>query len=164
MIKKAILMLTAGASLTMASASQAGLGWTLDECKAHYGTDGVPDGKDDLGLDGYLFSSPNYMISVSLDETGKVICETYITAFFKDGAIEKILAKNAPKANWHKADQASSSDPNKPVCWDGFEDGKEKYFAILTQHIIFGAALKKLQVSTTKVNDLIRLKRRDSNL
>ena len=148
------------ASLTIAYTSRAAIGWTLDECKQHYGSEGTADGKDELGLESYEFSAQGYRINVSLDETGKVISVSYMTPTFEDGAIDKILANNGPNLNWIKgSNQGVFADQSKPAYWSA-----EGCFAVLNHKTFFGTPVMKLQVSTDKVNDLITKKRKPEDL
>jgi hypothetical protein len=111
-------------------------------------------------LDSYDFSAQGYKITVCLDETGKVISVNYITPYFDDGAIDKILENNAPSVTWSKgSNQGNFADPSKPAFWSA--DG---YFAVLTHMTFFGTPVMKLQVSTEKVKTLIEQKRKPADL
>jgi hypothetical protein len=139
-MKKILLMTVTVAGFMIANAAQAALGWTLAECKQHYGADGTTNGKDELGLDSYDFSAQGYKINVSIDETGKVITVSYMTPSFDDGAIDKILANNAPNVTWSAgSNQGMFSDKSKPSYRSA--DG---YFAVLTHLSFFGTPVTKL--------------------
>jgi hypothetical protein len=179
-MKKLLLTLTALASLTMANYSAkalnkehdftVGLGSTLEECKQFYAaldkTDSVqngPLGKDDLGFDRYQFVAEGYAITVSLDETGKVISITYSArGTFEDGMIAKLLANNAPKAKWYgRSTDNLNYNPyyNKPYFWYAAEDKNLDdmgcYFAVLRTYLLRKENEFELQVGTKRVNELI---------
>ena len=88
-----ILILAAGMH---AATAQAGLGWTLAECRQHYKSEGSTIGKDSLGLDVYEFYAQTYLIYAKFDETDKAISMSYQTRRFDDGDIEQILATTHP--------------------------------------------------------------------
>jgi hypothetical protein len=165
-MRKITLVLTALASLAIASTSQAAIGWTLDECKSHFHDDHpLSTGKDDLGLDQYMFNAQGFRITVAFDETEKVISVMYLTPSFEDGDIDKILKNNAPNAKWEEgSNHGVFADTSKPAYWFATENGKHNYFAVLTSAMVFGTPMKRLQVSSVKINDLIEQSRKSSDL
>jgi hypothetical protein len=102
MINKALLILMAFASLTIANSAKAGLGWSLSECQDHYGGYRQEKPTNEYGRQKYLFRTQDYYISVWLFDD-MVSCITYKRV--DDGVISlsevgTLLQVNAPKADW----------------------------------------------------------------
>ena len=154
MFKKAILTLTACVSLTIAHTSQAALGWTLEECKQHFKSDGFAQGKNEIGLDAYQFNTQGFWINVTFKDD-KVVSVIYAAQHLSDRQIDNLLKNNAPGATWRKVDKGLFPDPKKPTYWQGSADGVDKFFSVLTTYTVFGTPLERLQVSTAEINDLI---------
>jgi hypothetical protein len=162
-VKQTIITLILAAGMHAVSA-YAGLGWTLAECKQHYGSDGIANGKNDIGLDTYNFSAQGYQITVGFapDKSGYVITVNYVGSDLDDETINKILTNNVPKGTiWSKEGKGLIPDQNKPTYWNA---GGGKFFAILTQMTVFGTPLSKLQVSTGLINSIIEQKRKSTDL
>jgi hypothetical protein len=98
-MKKILLLLTVIASLTIANA-QAGLGWTLDECKQHYGEALPFDVKPYAGRVEYAFHAKGFDILVFI-LNGKVSRVAYLGESALDlGQIHNLLVSNAPGVVW----------------------------------------------------------------
>jgi hypothetical protein len=79
-LKKIVPLVIAVGSLLIVQQARAGLDWTLDECKKHYGepTNTEPE-TDDAGLPQYCFNAHDLTIWVSFDaQTRKAVCVLYI--------------------------------------------------------------------------------------
>jgi hypothetical protein len=122
----AILIATALVTKT----ALAGLGWTLEECKQHYG-EPTRTQSHALGLMEYFFSVKDFIIEVETDPKGKVGYITHERSPIDDELATQLMQQNAPKATW---ELGSSATPNIKV-WLGLENGTNKYFAMLTKDI-----------------------------
>jgi hypothetical protein len=156
MNSRSSLLLVAVASLLLAKTAVAGLGWTLEECKKHYG-EPTDSKQNELGLVEYSFSAHDLSITAMIDDhgTGTVVSVTYVClAGLDDDLIDKILKQNGPQANWTRI--SNSSDPTTTLAfWRGSENDVLRYYAVLSQVTILGTPVKTLQVSLAKVSDLI---------
>ena len=108
MIKKALLILIASGSLTIANSVKAGLGWSLSECQDHYGNSLQPSPTSDYGRQKYLFRTTEYNISVWLfdDMVSSITYKKVDGGVVSPSEIGTLLQVNAPKADW-------SIDPEK---------------------------------------------------
>jgi hypothetical protein len=102
MIKKALLILMASASLTIANSAKAGLGWSLSECRDHYGNSLQPNPTSDYGRQKYLFRTGEYNISVWLldDMVSSITYKKVNGGVVSPSEIGTLLQVNAPKADW----------------------------------------------------------------
>jgi len=98
-MKKTLLILTALASLTMANSSRAALGWTLDECKQHWG-EPVRSWAGDRTY--YMFEFKNYIICVGFlhDKVSRAQYSRNVPDSLPSEEIQSILKVNAPSVVW----------------------------------------------------------------
>jgi hypothetical protein len=121
---KIISIITALASLTLANA-QAGLGWTLAECKQHYGKQ-IKAPYQTSGRTCYTFASKGYLIgAVFLNNTvARVIY--YRDLDFDLGRVNTFLQSNAPEATWAGPEK---NDTDGSYRFQGVVDGEIAYYA-----------------------------------
>ena len=98
-MKKTLLILTALASLTMANSSRAALGWTLDECKQHWG-EPVRSWAGDRTY--YMFEFNNYIICVAFlhDKVSRAQYCRNVPDSLSSEEIQSILKVNTPSVIW----------------------------------------------------------------
>jgi hypothetical protein len=125
----------------------AGLGWTLDECKEHYG-EPIQSTAHALGIAEYVFSVRDFFIDVDIDQKGKVGLIIYHKSSLDEDVITQLLEQNAPKATW-SPDKLHSA-------WRGSENGSAKYVAMLVQNFPqpMGTTRDSLLISTYEFNVL----------
>jgi hypothetical protein len=120
-MQKQFLILVAAASLVMANYAQAGLGWTLAECKQHYGRPikgPFPDG----GRNAYFFKIRGYDSIVVAILNGTVSRVAYIKLNGFNGLedLNILMKANLPETTW--------SAPVKDISNGGYdwksEDGE----------------------------------------
>jgi hypothetical protein len=136
------------AVLMTACNSQAGLGWTLDECIQHYG-DALGSPESDAYGTAYGFSAKGYVISVWING-GKVSRLGYSKSNLSTGEVRVLLSANAPDAVWD--DQPTKDEANNQFWWKARRNGVVVYFAMETN--ITGNAI--LGIWTKEDNDARR--------
>jgi hypothetical protein len=117
------LLLMALASLTIATTAQAGLGWTLAECRQHYGKNLPFKIEPYAGRTEYAFKTKEFIIMAYI-LNGKVSRIIYSTDKGMDtNFIKNLLSTNAPEVSWGDPykDEASNS-----LRWDGNEAESDK--------------------------------------
>jgi hypothetical protein len=106
--------------------AQAGLGWTLAECKMHYGAP-ITAPKHVFGRTVYNFRSQGFIIGVALlDNTVSRIVYTRPGAVLDTAAIRTLLDHNAPDATWGDSFKDNADNTNR---YRGAVDGVNAYFA-----------------------------------
>jgi hypothetical protein len=122
-LSKRILVLTVGATVLMMNCAQAGLGWTLAECKQHYGRIvSGPSTDETAGRTEYMFSHKGYSIAVFfLKGTGTVCRLNYKNPFkWYRAEAEEFLAK-MPGTTWDACEEGKS-DASYSYSWQGTKD------------------------------------------
>ena len=89
--KRSLLTLMAIASLTLANTAQAGLGWTLDECRQLYGK--PLSTMEMAGFPATNFVYQSYTISVLVSD-GKVVLSFYSKPSITDADLMRLLFAN----------------------------------------------------------------------
>jgi hypothetical protein len=92
-------ILIALTALWACAAAKAGLGWTLDECKKHYGEPTSTEAHA-LGLKRYSFLVKDFHVVVETDKTGKVGFISYTRDSINDELAVQIMQQNAPNVVW----------------------------------------------------------------
>jgi hypothetical protein len=140
------LLIFAAILLVMAGKSQAGLGWTLDECEKHFG---APYGtkKSEEGRTAYQFSSGEKWIVVSLlaDKVSRISYSQLSGASYNSGQAQAFLAANAPLADW--GDSSVEEDGSRQ--WIGKIDGRTAFWGLLE------ASGDSLTIWTQEDNELV---------
>jgi hypothetical protein len=129
-MKGKILMIFAAATLIItATNSQAGLGWSFDECVQHYGETTEPNSRMDSGRIMCEFSAQGYVIYAYF-MTNTVSRIAYrSTSTFDTARVQEFLAANGPGASW-KGPYKDESDGS--YRWEATKDGTPAYVACLT--------------------------------
>jgi hypothetical protein len=112
-------VLLVAVSLTiLAITSKAGLGWTLDECKKHYGEPTSTE-THALGLKKLTFLVKDFYVVVQTDNKGKVGLITYTRPSIDEVLVKQLMEQNAPKVLW------TPYQISEPECqaWTGSEKG-----------------------------------------
>jgi hypothetical protein len=122
---KRFFVLAAAVSL-MACNSQAGLGWTLDECIQHYGSPLADPTSDSSGIE-YGFSAKGYAILVWING-GKVSRVGYSKLSLSTGEVRVLLSTNGRDAVWD--DQPTKDEANNQFWWKARRNGVVVYFAV----------------------------------
>jgi hypothetical protein len=126
-MKPLLLILAVAFGLIMTGSSgQAGLGWTLAECKAHYGEPLGPLTKAEGGRVEYDFASQQYQISVLLlnDKVSRIVYT--LTSGFDIARVNPFLLSNAPGATWSNP---SKADADNSYRWYGLMNEKKAFYA-----------------------------------
>ena len=116
---KTSLLILAVAVLMMTCNSQAGLGWSLDECIQHYGG-ALGSPKSDANGTAYGSSAKGYVISVWING-GKVSRVGYSKSNLSTGEVQVLLSANAPDAVWD--DQPTKDEANNQFWWKARRNG-----------------------------------------
>jgi hypothetical protein len=126
-MKILISILTAALGLiTTACNSQAGLGWTLDECVRHYGQPTSGPASDEFGRTYYDFESKGYTIFAFY--TNAIVSRI---AYKDDYGLDELVVKSFLSSNAPDADWESYEDTNGNMTAHGRINGKEAYTAVL---------------------------------
>jgi hypothetical protein len=127
---KAHLTLLAIASLLMTvDHSQAGLGWSFDECVQHYGQTTEPNSRTQSGRILCVFSARGYEIDAFF-MANWVSRIAYISPTgFDMAGVENFLATNGPGATWTGPNK---DDADGSYRWDGLKNGASAYTASLS--------------------------------
>jgi hypothetical protein len=129
----------------------AGLGWTLEECKQHWGEPTSTKTRP-LGISEYTFFAKGFEIQADTDQQGKVGIVSYIKPSIGIDLATQIIQQNAPKASWeiHPLD-------SKSYFWVGFENGSAAYSAMLVADapISAGKTSAVLSIGTSAFNSLM---------
>jgi hypothetical protein len=143
-MKKAFFPFLALAGFLMSvDHSQAGLGWSYDECILHYGQTTEPNFKMDDGHIACHFAAQGYQINAYF-LTNTVSRIAYRRDFaFDTPAVEDFLAANGTGATWKGPYHDTSNGSSR---WYGMKDGEVAYVASLNPD---GLAL----IIWTKVDD-----------
>jgi hypothetical protein len=153
-MKTVLIALAAGLMVfEFTSVGRAALGWTLDQCKSHFGSEPLTSQLDDMGLMEYEFRTRGYTIRVTL-KAGTVISVIYLSLNIDGDTIQALLSENAPNADWNH--WALMKNGHR-IC-SGNENGFDKYCAILSQETLRGTPLIRLQVSSYIMIDLLERK------
>ncbi len=130
------LLLVAVASLLLAKTAEAGLGWTLEDCKKHYGE---PSGSmaNSSGVNDYFFSAKGFDIRVAIDKSGdgKVVAVKYQKPVILDYVITELLNQNPPNAVWVEQKNLPAEAPNASRVWVSTVDNVS-YLAFFEQSSI----------------------------
>jgi hypothetical protein len=113
-----------------ASHCDAGLGWTLAQCKQQYG-EPILNQEQIAGRIGYVFKGEDYIIAAFFIN-GQVSRIMYICpsgSVFSWGRARALLGANAPDAIWS---DASKNEADNTYRVNGTKDGVETYYAALT--------------------------------
>jgi hypothetical protein len=137
-----------------AKTAAAGLGWTLDECKKHYG-EPTSTKTHALGILECTFSVKDFAIELETDQQGKVGYITYNRSSIDSELATQLMQQNAPKATWKKdsTNESSNSElslPGAKEIWWGSENGSQKYLALLFKDVplITGTSGDSLAIGT----------------
>jgi len=154
------------ASLTLANAAQAELGWTLDECRQHYGK--PLSSMEMAGFPATTFVHQSYTISV-LVRDGKVVLSLYIKPSITDADLMRLLSANG--TGW----APGPADSNGKSWRDAKKDiaafvpnalGNVDMFLVGTSEAVhaFSAAIQVTPGAKTPRNVLLPLNRRRAKL
>lgn len=131
MARKTILLLLAALSLILtASHCDAGLGWTVAQCKQQYG-EPVLNQEQIAGRIGYVFKGEDYIIAAFFlnRQVSRIIYFCPSGSVFSWVKARALLGANAPDAIW--AD-FSKNEADNSYRTNGTKDGVETYYASLT--------------------------------
>jgi hypothetical protein len=132
---KRLLALAATVSVTVCN-SQAGLGWTLNECIQHYGSPVAAPQPSPDGI-AYGFSAKGYFILVWING-GKVSRVGYNKSNLSTGEVRFLLSTNGRDAVWD--DQPTKDEANNQFWWKARRNGVVVYFA-MERNVTNGATL-----------------------
>ena len=159
-MKTVLIVLAAGLmAFEFTSTSRAALGWTLDQCKSHFGSEPVTSELDDMGLMEYEFRTQGYTIRLTL-KGGIVISVIYLSPNIDTETIEELLTENAPNADWNN--WALMKNGHR-VC-SGNENGFDKYCAIYSKETLRGTSVVRLQVCSYIMIDILGRKHKMQDL
>ena len=128
-MKKTLFTLLAIAGLLMtADTSQAGLGWSFDQCVQHYGQIVTPNRRMDDSSIACHFSVRGYDITAFFDTNtvSRIVCIS--NSGFDTAGVEDFLTSNCPGAVWSNPARDYSDGSYR---WHGNIDGAYAYFASL---------------------------------
>jgi hypothetical protein len=116
-------------SLTIANA-HAGLGWTLAECKQHYGKQ-IKAPYQTSGRVCYTFASKGYLIGAVFlnDLVARVVY--YPADGFDLGRTQTLLASNSPEATWAGPEKNNTDDS---YSFEGSVNGEIAYYASVSSN------------------------------
>jgi hypothetical protein len=93
------LVLAMTATALFAKTAEAGLGWTIDECKERYGEPTEVE-THALGLKAFTFSVKDFYIIAETDKTGKVGYISYTRPSIDEELAKQLMEQNAPGVVW----------------------------------------------------------------
>jgi hypothetical protein len=130
-MKKAIFLLMAAVALMTVPTSQAGLGWTFDQCVERYGPITSPNTRMKDGAVACSFTAKGYHI-VAYFTTNVVSRIAYERdSSFDTAGVADFLRSNAPGADWRGPEKDDSDGSYR---WQGTVDGAYAFSAGLTHN------------------------------
>jgi hypothetical protein len=131
MNKSLFVLLAVAGLLTTVNHSQAGLGWSYEECVQHYGETTSPNAKLEDGHIVCHFSAKGYSINTYF--LTKTVCRiAYRREFtFDTPAVMDFLTANGPDADWKGP---FKDDSDSSYRWYGIKDKAVAYCASLNSN------------------------------
>jgi hypothetical protein len=128
MTKALFLLLALAGLLVTVDNSQAGLGWSYDQCVQHYGQIVIPNRQTRDGSIACHFSVRGYEITAFFD-SNTVSRITYTRASgFDTASVDKFLTSNCPGTVWVGPEKDNSDGSYR---WTGSENGAYAFSASL---------------------------------
>lgn len=135
-----ILVLVSTSIALLTKTATAGLGWTLEECKKHYGE--PTDSKaNSSGVTDYFFSVKGFQIRVGIDKSGDgtAVGVKYIKSLISDDVITELLNQNPPNAVWQEQKNLPATVPDGARLWVGFANNVS--YVAFFEHSFIGDSL-----------------------